>query len=131
MAPEVIVVGGGITGLATAHALAGAGVRVRLLERRALGAMASGWTLGGVRQSGRDPANRRWPAPPWSAGANWAMCSTPTQAIAAAATCAWRAARPRWNTSGRWSAASVHWAWPISPPHPRARPNPSPCTDRT
>ncbi|MCU0945061.1 MAG: FAD-binding oxidoreductase [Rubritepida sp.] len=56
MTAEVIVVGGGITGLATAHALAGAGVRVRLLERGALGAMASGWTLGGVRQSGRHPA---------------------------------------------------------------------------
>ena len=80
MVAEVIAVGGGITGLATAHALAGAGVRVRLLERRALGA-----------------------------GANWPMCWTPTRAIAAGATCAWRA----------------------SPPHPHTRPNPSPCTDRT
>ncbi len=32
------------------------GVSVRLFEARRLGAMASTWTLGGVRQSGRDPA---------------------------------------------------------------------------
>jgi sarcosine oxidase subunit beta len=56
MATYVIVVGGGITGLATAHELAFGGARVRLFERARLGAMASGWTLGGVRQSGRDPA---------------------------------------------------------------------------
>jgi sarcosine oxidase subunit beta len=56
MAADVIVVGGGITGLTTAYELAVGGARVRLLERARLGAMASGWTLGGVRQSGRDPA---------------------------------------------------------------------------
>ena len=56
MGAEAIVVGGGITGLAAAHALAEAGLRVRLFEQRRLGAMASGWTLGGVRQSGRHPA---------------------------------------------------------------------------
>lgn len=54
--PDVIVIGGGITGLATACALADAGLGVSLLEARQLGAMASTWTLGGVRQSGRDPA---------------------------------------------------------------------------
>ncbi|MCZ8183794.1 MAG: FAD-binding oxidoreductase [Beijerinckiaceae bacterium] len=54
--PDIIVIGGGITGLATACALAGDGLGVSLLEARHLGAMASTWTLGGVRQSGRDPA---------------------------------------------------------------------------
>ena len=66
--PDVVVVGGGITGTSTAYELARAGVRVTLLERAELAAMASGWTLGGVRQSGRDPAElplirraiRRW-----------------------------------------------------------------------
>lgn len=56
MAPDVIVVGGGITGLAAAYELAGTGLHVRLIERGGIGAMASGWTLGGVRQSGRHPA---------------------------------------------------------------------------
>ncbi len=54
--PDIIVIGGGMTGLATACALAGAGLAVSVLEARQLGAMASTWTLGGVRQSGRDPA---------------------------------------------------------------------------
>lgn len=53
---EFIIIGGGITGCATAWSLAREGRRVRLLEGRRLAAMASGWTLGGVRQSGRDPA---------------------------------------------------------------------------
>lgn len=54
--PDIIVIGGGITGLTTTLELARAGVGVTLLEARSLAAMASGWTLGGVRQSGRDPA---------------------------------------------------------------------------
>jgi sarcosine oxidase subunit beta len=54
--PEIIVIGGGITGAATALRLAEEGRRVTLLERRAIAGMASGWTLAGVRQSGRDPA---------------------------------------------------------------------------
>lgn len=54
--PDVIVVGGGIIGVATALRLARAGASVTLFEARGLAAMASGWTLGGVRQSGRDPA---------------------------------------------------------------------------
>lgn len=53
---DVVVVGGGITGLSSAYELARAGCAVTLLEARRVAAMASGWTLGGVRQSGRHPA---------------------------------------------------------------------------
>ncbi len=56
MGSEIVVIGGGITGLAAAFELAVAGCRVTLLEARRVGAMASGGTLGGVRQSGRHPA---------------------------------------------------------------------------
>ena len=51
-----MIVGAGITGCATALALAEAGVTVEVIERYRPAAMASGWTLAGVRQSGRDPA---------------------------------------------------------------------------
>jgi sarcosine oxidase, subunit beta len=51
-----VVIGGGITGCAAALTLAQAGHTVRLFERYHVAAMASGWTLGGVRQSGRHPA---------------------------------------------------------------------------
>ena len=54
--PDIVIIGGGITGTAAALSLAEEGVRATLLERRGIAAMASGWTLGGVRQSGRDPA---------------------------------------------------------------------------
>jgi len=43
-------------GAATALALAEEGHEVTLIERGRIAAMASGWTLGGVRQSGRHPA---------------------------------------------------------------------------
>jgi len=54
--PDVAIVGAGITGCATALALAEAGARVQVIERYRPAAMASGWTLAGVRQSGRDLA---------------------------------------------------------------------------
>ncbi|SNY90194.1 sarcosine oxidase subunit beta [Cohaesibacter sp. ES.047] len=54
--PDVIVVGAGITGLSAAVELAESGVRTRLIDAYGPAAMASGWTLAGVRQSGRDPA---------------------------------------------------------------------------
>ncbi|MBV9568228.1 MAG: FAD-binding oxidoreductase [Hyphomicrobiales bacterium] len=54
--PDVVVIGGGITGSAAALSLAEEGVAVTLMEKSRIAAMASGWTLGGVRQSGRDRA---------------------------------------------------------------------------
>lgn len=54
--PDVLIVGAGITGLATAHALAEEGASVVVVDAYGPAAMASGWTLAGVRQSGRDPA---------------------------------------------------------------------------
>lgn len=53
---EVVVIGGGISGTAAAYELARDGARVTLLEKGSLASMASGWTLAGVRQSGRHPA---------------------------------------------------------------------------
>ncbi len=53
---DVVIIGGGISGVAAAYELAGAGVPVTLVEKGDLASMASGWTLAGVRQSGRDPA---------------------------------------------------------------------------
>jgi len=52
----VIIIGGGISGAAAAWELARHGVSATLLERGELASMASGWTLAGVRQSGRHPA---------------------------------------------------------------------------
>ena len=53
---RIVIVGAGITGCATASGLSREGHRVTLVEKSRVAAMASGWTLGGVRQSGRDPA---------------------------------------------------------------------------
>ncbi len=53
---DVVVVGAGISGAMTAWELASEGLSVTLVDRYGPGAMASGWTLAGVRQSGRDPA---------------------------------------------------------------------------
>lgn len=53
---EAIVIGGGITGCATAYELGKQGVHVTLIERDTIRAMGSGWTLAGVRQSGRVPS---------------------------------------------------------------------------
>jgi sarcosine oxidase, subunit beta len=53
---DVVVIGAGISGAASAYELARRGFRVTLLDRYAPAAMASGWTLAGVRQSGRHPA---------------------------------------------------------------------------
>jgi sarcosine oxidase subunit beta len=53
---DVVIIGGGISGTAAAYELARAGLSVALVEKGALASMASGWTLAGVRQSGRHPA---------------------------------------------------------------------------
>ncbi|CAN5718174.1 FAD-binding oxidoreductase [soil metagenome] len=53
---DIVIVGGGISGTAAAYELALRGFKPLLLERSELAAMASGWTLGGVRQSGRHSA---------------------------------------------------------------------------
>lgn len=67
--PDVIIIGGGISGAATAWELANRGCRTTLVEASSLASMASGWTLAGVRQSGRhvaelplaEAAVKRWP----------------------------------------------------------------------
>jgi len=56
MSPDVVIVGAGITGCASAYALSELGLRVEVIEKYHPASMGSGWTLGGVRQSGRDPA---------------------------------------------------------------------------
>jgi len=53
---DFVVVGAGVNGCGVAHRLAEEGCRVTVLERYRPAAMASGWTLAGVRQSGRHPA---------------------------------------------------------------------------
>jgi sarcosine oxidase, subunit beta len=53
---DVVIVGAGISGAAAAYELATAGLSVILIDRYGPAAMASGWTLAGVRQSGRHPA---------------------------------------------------------------------------
>jgi sarcosine oxidase subunit beta len=74
----IVIIGGGITGVAAADVLAREGHGVTLLEKRHLAAMASGRTLGGVRQSGRQPAElplaraavALWQDPPERLGAD-------------------------------------------------------------
>lgn len=53
---DVVIIGAGISGAATAYELSKAGHKVAVIDRYGPAAMASGWTLAGVRQSGRDPA---------------------------------------------------------------------------
>lgn len=53
---DVVIVGGGIVGCATALYLARRGIKVILCEKNLCGAMASGVNFGGVRMQGRHPA---------------------------------------------------------------------------
>ncbi len=53
---DVVIIGSGISGAAAAYELAKEGLDVVLVDRFGPAAMASGWTLAGVRQSGRHPA---------------------------------------------------------------------------
>lgn len=65
---DVVIIGGGVSGTAACYELAWSGVSVTLVEQGSLASMASGLSLGGVRQSGRAPAElpfsqaavRRW-----------------------------------------------------------------------
>lgn len=65
---DVVIVGAGVVGLATAYELAKRGVRATVVERRGVAAGQSGRNWGFVRQQGRSPAelplmvaaNRRW-----------------------------------------------------------------------
>jgi sarcosine oxidase, subunit beta len=56
LSSDIIIVGAGINGCASAYQLAREGHQVTVIERFSPAAMASGWTLAGVRQSGRHPA---------------------------------------------------------------------------
>src|SRR5262245_19683000 len=90
---DVVVIGGGIVGCATAYYLARRGVRVVLAERSEIAWEQSGRNWGFVRQQGRDPAevplmmesNRLWQRLQaelgadieWIQGGNLALAATP------------------------------------------------------
>jgi glycine/D-amino acid oxidase-like deaminating enzyme len=90
---DVVVIGGGIVGSATAYYLARRGARVIVLERGEVAGEQSGRNWGFVRQQGRDPAevplmvagNRIWRGLEreldadieWIPGGNLALASTP------------------------------------------------------
>jgi glycine/D-amino acid oxidase-like deaminating enzyme len=90
---DVVVVGGGIVGCATAYYLARRGARVIVLERGEVAGEQSGRNWGFVRQQGRDPVevplmvagNRIWRGLEqeldadieWIRGGNLALASTP------------------------------------------------------
>lgn len=93
---DVVVVGGGIAGCATAYYLARRGVRVTLLERGEIAGEQSGRNWGFVRQQGRDPyevplmmeSNRIWRGLEqelgadleWIQAGNLALAATPDRA---------------------------------------------------
>ena len=93
---DVVVVGGGIAGCATAYYLARRGVRVTLYERGEIAGEQSGRNWGFVRQQGRDPfevplmmaSNRIWRGLEqelgadieWIQGGNLALAATPERA---------------------------------------------------
>lgn len=66
---DVVVVGGGVIGCASAYEIGKAGMSVAIVEAGQVASVASGASAGGVRQQGRDPreleiamrAIRRWP----------------------------------------------------------------------
>jgi sarcosine oxidase, subunit beta len=68
-AVEVVVVGAGVIGAASAYELARKGIRTAIVEAGEVGSVASGASAGGVRQQNRDPrelpiaikAIGRWP----------------------------------------------------------------------
>jgi sarcosine oxidase, subunit beta len=66
---EVVVIGAGVTGAASAYELSRSGVKTAIIEAGEVGSVASGASAGGVRQQNRDPrelpiamkAIQRWP----------------------------------------------------------------------
>ena len=50
---DLVIVGAGIIGCSTAFELSKSGLKIEVIEKHQPGAMGSGWTLAGVRQSGR------------------------------------------------------------------------------
>jgi glycine/D-amino acid oxidase-like deaminating enzyme len=90
---DVVVVGGGIAGCATAYYLARRGVKVSLVDRGEIAGEQSGRNWGFVRQQGRDPyevplmmaSNRIWRGLEqeldadieWIQGGNLALAATP------------------------------------------------------
>ena len=85
---DVVIVGGGVNGCATAYHLAREGHAVTVVERYAPAAMASGWTLAGVRQSARDPAELPLARAAVDTGRPSPRSSTPRRATAGRAICA-------------------------------------------
>ena len=61
---DVIIIGGGIMGCATAYRLAKQGVDVLVLEKKEIGNGGSCRNAGGVRQSARVRKNCRWQCMP-------------------------------------------------------------------
>src|ERR1700704_3439767 len=76
---RIVIVGGGITGAAAAAELAREGQAVTLIDKHGIAAMASGWTLGGVRQSGRDPAERLGADVEYRRNGNLRLARTPEE----------------------------------------------------
>ena len=58
---DVVVVGGGIAGIATAYYLTQAGVGTTLIEKDSVGSHASGFAYGGLGRTARLPSA----GPPW------------------------------------------------------------------
>lgn len=92
---DAIVIGAGISGAAAGFELARSGLRVVLLDRYGPAAMASGWTLAGVRQSGRHPAELPLARAAIALWRIWTKRWTRRRSTAGAATFAWHAAKPR------------------------------------
>ncbi|MFD1568750.1 FAD-dependent oxidoreductase, partial [Halolamina litorea] len=57
MSDAVVVIGGGIVGLASAYELAGRGADVTLLEKGTLGSGSTGRSGGGIRSQFSTPVN--------------------------------------------------------------------------
>ena len=112
-APDVAVIGGGIVGTATATFLADAGLRVRLYERTAIAAGASGRNSGIVQQPVRPgpcralPADARRLSRPGSRDGR----RLPVTGRARRAAVRRSRRRPRAAEAARWAAA-----WPATRP---------------